>query len=1446
MTDVVPAGVVVDASSISAGGTLTGADPVTGGGTVTWDAADLPGPLVPGAAVDLGYSAVLARSAQLTSAALVNTARVRSYESLATGGRVYTGPQATATVTPQFPKVTTTKTAVDATPAYIGDPFRWRVTVTNSGGAKAYGIDVTDTLPPGWTYVDGSARVVVSGGGAQSLEPVVAGRVLLWRDLGSIANGESAVVTFAASPGPGVVNEPGVGSTVLHTNSARGTGVDASDATGNATGSYSGAAATASTRIDSADLVLDKTHLDPVVAGTDALWRVTVTNNGADVAVGPFRVTDTLPSGVSFVSAAGTGWSCAASGATVTCTRLTPGETLARGASLPVISLRMAIPDDTAPGTTLTNSATVTGRTYDPNTVNNTDTDTATITASADLRIDKNHALDPIAGGNVTWTLDVVNDGPSVAGAGTVVTDTLPTGLTYVSAAGVDWSCGAVGQLVTCTRAQPLALGPAPQITLVAEVASSVTGTIVNTAEVTGPTPDPDLTNNTDTDSTPVVTNADLSIEKTHVGDFVAGDTGTYEFVVNNAGPSDAASPVRITDTLPDGLTYTGSIDVEGAWRCSAAGQDVTCDLTGDLAAGDQAVVRITVDIDPDLDLVRAPLTNTARVSSPTTDPNPGNNVDSDITNVDAVVDLAIAKTHTGTAVAGENVDWTLTVTNNGPSSTPGDIVVTDPVPAGTSFVSATGSGWACSEASDLVRCVRDAPLTAGDDAPPITVTLFVLPDSGPGTITNLADVSGPIGDPVPGNNTDSDTVTVLDRADVAVEKETVGSGVVVAGDTVAFDLTVTNNGPSDADAVVVGDLLPPGTTAVSVTPPAGDGWVCATRVRAVACARATMPAQVAPGAPTTSVIRVVARVAASVSDGTVLTNNAAVATATPGDDPDNNTATSTVRVVASADVVLTKEHTGTDPVRSGTETTYRVTVENRGLSDAQGPLTVTDTLPPGLSFVSAAAPWQCAPTGGDPQVVVCTTPDASPLVAGGSAAPLVVTVAVDAVADAGTYTNTATVDSQTPDPNPGNNTDTADAQVVQSADLSIVKTHSEPVRVGDDISFTLAVTNAGPSLASSVVVVDTLPAGLTYVSAGGFGWSCSEAAAVVTCELAGPLGPGDSAEDITVVTTVEPGAYPSVDNTATVTSGTPDPDTTNNSSTTTVAVPPLVDLAITKAHTGDLRVGTDATWTLTVTNNGPTDDPGPLTVVDTVPDGLRPLAGTGSGWTCAVAGQVVTCTSGGGLAVGATDTITLTTAVLPAAFPSVVNTATVASPAEDREPTNNATTDIAPIEALSTLVLNKDLTDQSDGRATFRIVVTNQGPNDTTAPIVVTDPLPEGMAPVSASGPGWSCGIVASVVTCQYPDTVVVDDSTTPLTVVVRITAAPGTALVNVATAGGGQPNPCPTCTAVGDATLVVPLDELARTGSDLWRLLLVSLALLGAGALLVRLGRASRTRRG
>ena len=124
VTDAVPAEWSSTRRRSRPAGQLTGADPVTGGGTITWDAADLPGPLAPGATVDLRYEAVLAPSAQLTAAALANTATMPSYASLPTGGRVYTGAVGDGARSPRTSRPSGPRRRRSTRrPAYIGEPF---------------------------------------------------------------------------------------------------------------------------------------------------------------------------------------------------------------------------------------------------------------------------------------------------------------------------------------------------------------------------------------------------------------------------------------------------------------------------------------------------------------------------------------------------------------------------------------------------------------------------------------------------------------------------------------------------------------------------------------------------------------------------------------------------------------------------------------------------------------------------------------------------------------------------------------------------------------------------------------------------------------------------------------------------------------------------------------------------------------------------------------------------------------------------------------------------------------------------------------------------------------------------------------------------------------------------------------------------------------------------
>jgi uncharacterized repeat protein (TIGR01451 family) len=126
--------------------------------------------------------------------------------------------------------------------------------------------------------------------------------------------------------------------------------------------------------------------------------------------------------------------------------------------------------------------------------------------------------------------------------------------------------------------------------------------------------------------------------------------------------------------------------------------------------------------------------------------------------------------------------------------------------------------------------------------------------------------------------------------------------------------------------------------------------------------------------------------------------------------------------------------------------------------------------------------------------------------------------------------------------------------QVAASADLSIVKTAPASVGTGAVVRYTLVVSNAGPDDALDVEVVDPLPAGVTFVSAAGDGWTCQYSAAQgVRCTLAG-LVTGTIAPALTVLVTA-PTVAGSLVNEASVASTTADPVLDNNAGTATVQV---------------------------------------------------------------------------------------------------------------------------------------------------------------------------------------------------------------------------------------------------------------------------------------------------
>ena len=527
--------------------------------------------------------------------------------------------------------------------------------------------------------------------------------------------------------------------------------------------------------------------------------------------------------------------------------------------------------------------------------------------------------------------------------------------------------------------------------------------------------------------------------------------------------------------------------------------------------------------------------------------------------------------------------------------------------------------------------------------------------------------------------------------------------------------------------------------------------------------------------------------------------------------------------------------------MHAGDEVTFDLAVHNNGPSDAQPQIRIVDQLPVGMTYVSSAGSWSCDADAPDAsgQQVTCILNGTDPLLADTDAPDLHLTVQTDAALDPGVLTNSATVDSPTTDPVPGNNTDTDDVDIDTSANLSIVKSHTQTARVGDPLTFTLAVTNDGPSDARQVVVTDELPAGLTFVSADGTDWACTDDAQVVTCDHNGPLAAGADAAPISLVVTVEPGAYPGVDNTATVASATPETNPTDNSSTDHLTVPPLVDLAITKTHRDPISVGHQATYHLRVVNHGPTPDPGPVRVTDALPDGLTFVSATGDGWTCTAAKGTVTCVDADGLQVGEHSTIALVVTVQPSAYPSVVNVASVTSDAEDTDPDNNSATDPATVKPLVELTVDKTLLSLTRTTATYRVTVGNRGPNDTSTPIVVVDELPSELTYVKASGPGWTCQPASKTVTCTHPDTLRVGKSTSFVLTASVAAGATGEIVNTAVVTGGHSGHHNPSDTAAGNLPPLGPSNptgpDLPNTGGPALAWLVAALACLLAGGVLL-----------
>jgi uncharacterized repeat protein (TIGR01451 family) len=237
-------------------------------------------------------------------------------------------------------------------------------------------------------------------------------------------------------------------------------------------------------------------------------------------------------------------------------------------------------------------------------------------------------------------------------------------------------------------------------------------------------------------------------------------------------------------------------------------------------------------------------------------------------------------------------------------------------------------------------------------------------------------------------------------------------------------------------------------------------------------------------------------------------------------------------------------------------------------------------------------------------------------------------------------------------------------------ADLSITKTDSpDPVAINGTLTYTIDVSNAGPDDASAVKVVDTLPAGVGFVSATGTNWTCNNASGTVTCNRTGGNLPPGAAPDITITATA-PASAGSITNSATVSS--PNDDTPGNNTATATTSVQVADLSITKTDSPDpVQTNGNLTYTINVTNNSATVPATSLSVTDTIPGATTFISASGSGWTCSGT-STVTCTRPS-LAAGTSASFDIVVKA-PGTAATLSNTASVSSPSDNITGNNSAT----------------------------------------------------------------------------------------------------------------------------------------------------------------------------
>ena len=1391
ITDAVPAGLTIDASSLM----LNNSQVTTPGAVVeqnvTVDAGNINGGVTKTLTFNVTVGAVLAGTS-VTNVAVVD------------------GVQTPPAVTPVKPATANNKTVVDMTPhgdgkIYVGDTLQYVITATNTNSADPDSIwpavTITDAVPAGLAIDATSLKL----DGSQVTTPGAVLEQNITVNTGDIRGGVTQTVTFNVTVGPELA-----GMNVTNVAVVDGTDTPAVVVPIEPTGARN-------------KTVKDLTpHPDGKVYAGDMLeYTITATNTnaaGGTASVWPDVVfTDAVPVGLTIIPGSlmlddvPTGSISDQNSIFVDAGDIAGGET--RTVTFEVIA------GDVLAGTTFTNIAVV-GGTQTPPVM----TPEEPLTANNKIVNNLTHpkAAQASVGDVLQYVITATNtnsENPDSVWPDVSITDAVPAGLTIdASSLRLDGSQvttpGAVSGQNVSVNAGDIYGGITKTVIFNVTVDPELAGTsVTNVASVNG-TSTPQVV-------TPVEPAKDLEKAVTNLtphadGKTYAGDTLRYTITATNTNSDNPESlwpAVVINDTVPAGLTIVpGTLELNGAAVGTFTGQNISV-AAGDIYGGDHQTVTFEVTVGPEL--AGKTITNVATTSDDATAPPVVTPVDPATDNNKTVENI----THPGAAVAsvGDVLQYTITATNTNSAASDSvwpDVTISDDVPAGLSIIDGSLKLDGSLVTTPGATVGQMITVAAGDIYGGITKTVTFQATVGAelaGTsVDNVAVVDGT---PTPHTSTPVDPATDNNKT---VENLThPGAAQASVGDVLQYTITAANTNAAQPLSVwpdvSITDNVPAGLT-IDATSLELDGSQVTT-----------------PGAVTGQTISIAAgdiyggvtkTVTFNVTVGAELAGKSADNVASVGGTPTPHTVTPVdpAKDLEKTVTNLTPHDDGKTYIGDTLEYTITATNANSAAPDSVWPaVVITDGVPAGLTIMpdTLRLGRTLAGTVSGQQIRV----DAGNIY-GGQNQVVTFDVTVGAELAGKSVTNVAvTSDDTTSLPVITAVAPTKDLEkTVTNLTRSDGKTY-----VGDTLLYTITATNtnqaAPDSVWPAVVVNDDVPAGLT-IDANSLELDGATVGTITGQNISVAVGDIMGGQHKAVTFEVTVGAEfagKTITNVATTSD-----DTTSLPATIPVAPTESLDKTVTNLtpHSdGKTYAGDTLQYTITATNTNsaaPDSVWSNATIADDVPAGLTVvpntlmLDGQAAG---VITGQMVTVNAGN-IAGGQTKTVTFDVTVgAELAGKSVTNVA-----ASDETTTSPVTTSVEPAKDLEKTATN--LTPHTDGKTyegdtlQYTITATNTNsvaPDSVWPAVVINDEVPAGLMIDSGSLKldGTAVGTVSGQnITVNAGDIYGGVTKTITFNVTVGADLA-GENITNVATSGDTTTSPV--------ITPVVPTKSLKKTEVNL-----------------------------